>query len=240
MRFKNTPYRIVPLARCILAKLYIEHVNDTEEESYIVGDIRNLFSVPLSKNLIRSSLEWLRGNTYQGNQLIRRLGNQKSGYSYNITPEGLREVELSLRDKSSDISYFVENGDDSLDAIAGPNAIYWSKDEYREISHWKPIDLDPDDEDFKSVLRETEATLEEINKSNEFEAKFPEEKSGILSSIKIGLEALKSLRPTKAQLNDLLIRPLKWVATTFANSFLGQVAKNAAQKIIDFFSAIIF
>lgn len=47
------------------------------------------------------------------------------------------------------------------------------------------------------------------------------------------MNALKSGTPTRAQISDLLLKPLKWVATTFAESFVGQAAKNAAQKLVD-------
>lgn len=240
MRFKNTPYRIVPLARCVLAKLYIEHVNDSDKEMYSETEILNIFSVPISKNLLRSSLEFMRTNYYGGKSLIRRHGNQESGHRYSVTPEGLREVERSSRDKSSDISYFIENGDESLDEIAGPSAIFWTRDEYQEVSAWKPIEVDLDDETYRSALEETEKALEEIQKNNELEAKYPLEKAGIVDSLKIGIERLKSLRPTRAQLNDLIVKPLKWISSTFANTFLGQVAKTAAQKVVDFVLSVLF
>jgi len=240
MQFKNTPYRIVPLARCILAKLYVELVNDADHLNLSDKQIAGLFKVHISLNLIRSSLEFLRTNHYSEQTLLTRHGNREKGYTYSITAQGIREVEKSSRDKSTDISYFLAHGDESLDQIAGPDAIFWSRDEFAEVSDWTPIAFDENDTLYEEALNQTEQALDEIEKSNELSANFPAQKEGLVSSLRLGLERLRSLRPTKSELQDLIVKPLKWVASNFATSAVGQAAKIAAQKIIDLIVSTIF
>lgn len=164
---------------------------------------------------------------------MRHGSNKEGNVAYSITVDGIRVVERALQDRASDLSYFSANGDDSLPEVAGLQGIFWFTDEIPEIADWRPIEVDQNDPTYEEAVSSVEEAIRAIEESNEIEVRNPEEKVGILRSLGDGMNALKSGTPTRAQISDLLLKPLKWVATTFAESFVGQAAKNAAQKLVD-------
>lgn len=231
--FQNVPYRLVPLARCVLAKLYVEHVNDNNVDAFSVDEIKAKFSVSVSRNLIGSALEEFHGPRYSDSALINRTGTKKVEWRYKISSAGIQFVEKALRDSSSDIAYFLSQGDKSLDEIAGMDGLFWTQEEHVERSGWAEIDIEPGEE-IDELVKGLEKTVKEIDKSNEFEGKYPREKHGILASLETGISKLRSLKISKNQANALIVQPLRWIATTFANTVLGEAAKATAQKLVRF------
>lgn len=204
--FQNVPYRLIPLARCVLTKLYVQHVNDSDTEAFSVDEIKSIFSVPVSRNLISSALDELYGPKYSDKALVHRSGTKRSERRYRITSSGIQFVEKSLRDSASDIAYFLAQGDTSLDEIAGMDGLFWTDEERTEKSGWTEIELE-EGKELEEVIEGLNLTIDEIEKNNEFEAKDPEQKRGILASLRIGLASLKSLKVSKNQINGIIIQP---------------------------------
>lgn len=73
MEIKNKPYRLTSLARIVAYKLYVLHINDDEREKIDVTTALSLFTIPMSRNLIRSALELLRSD-----QFVARSGDGQS------------------------------------------------------------------------------------------------------------------------------------------------------------------
>lgn len=140
-------------------------------------------------------------------------------------------MEKTLRDSSSDIAYFLKHGDAALDDIAGMDGAFWTKEEHAERTGWSELELQ-DNASLQDAIKGLDQTISEIEKNNEFEATDPEQKKGILTALRQGLSSLKSYRVSKNQINGLIIQPLRWLATTFANTLMGELAKTTAQKIV--------
>lgn len=229
--FQNVPYRLIPLARCVLTKLYVQHVNDSDTEAFSVDEIKSIFSVPVSRNLISSALDELYGPKYSDKALVHRSGTKRSERRYRITSAGIQFVEKSLRNSASDIAYFLAQGDTSLDEIAGMDGLFWTDEERAEKSGWTEIELE-EGKELEEVIEGLNLTIDEIEKNNEFEAKDPEQKRGILASLRIGLASLKSLKVSKNQINGIIVQPLRWIATNFTSTVMAELAKTTAQKVV--------
>jgi hypothetical protein len=229
--FQNTPYRLFPLARCVLAKLYAEHVNDNDVDAFSIDEVKATFSVPVSRNLIGSALEELYGSKNSNNSVLHRFGAKRSEWRYKINSAGIQRVEKALRDSSSDIAYFFKHGDTALNDIAGIDGIFWTPEEHLDRSGWSELELE-DDAAFKEAIKGLDQTISEIEKNNEFEATDPDQKQGLLATLQQGLSSLKTKRVSRNQVNGLIIQPLRWLATTFASTLMGSLAKATAEKII--------
>jgi hypothetical protein len=85
-----------------------------------------------------------------------------------------------------------------------------------------------------------EEALRAAEGSNELASKHPEEREGILAVLREGVDRLRNKIPSRATITSTLLQPLRWLATTLANSVAGEAAKRAAQKIIDWLSSLMF
>lgn len=234
--FQNKPYRLIPLARCVLGKLYVEHVNDNDSELFSAEEVKNLFSIPVSRNLLSSALEELYVAKNSNETLVVRSGARKAEWKYRISSRGIQTVEKALQNSGSDIAYFLANGDAALEDVAGMEGKFWTAEDLVDLNAWTQIQLE-EDEDFQKAISSLNKTLESINKNNEFESKYPDEKRGLLDALNSGISVLKSKKVTRSQIDGLIIKPLKWIATTFANTALGEIAKETAKFIVKWISS---
>jgi len=233
------PYRIAPLSRIILLKLYQRHIADDNRDRYTVEEIRSLFSVPVSRNLLQSSLS-LMTKSY-ANKFISTVGSISGGNrGYRINEEGIIFVEKQLRRKSSDLSYFLANGDSALDDVAGIDGIFWSRDEATSSEDWAPIEFDKASASYLDAVKAVEEAATQIETHNEFADKFPAEREGIIATLEEGLDWLKNKSPTRSQIRSQILAPLIWVSTQFVNTAFSEFIKKAAQKVADLLSKQIF
>jgi hypothetical protein len=234
MELKAKAYRLIPLSRLILAKLYVLHVNDDPRDRYNARDIAALFSIPISVNLIKSALERMHRESRYSDRLIIKRGNKGNDQGYAIGDHGITVVERALLKRDTDIAHYIENGDSVIDEIAGMDARFLTDDERVDIDDWAPLDINRDTPEYLDAIGAIEETLEGIRQDNGFAANYPSEREGIMNSLSEGLEWLKQKRPSKAQIKAMILVPLRWIVGTFGNAVLGVMAKNAAQKIVDF------
>jgi hypothetical protein len=234
MALKTKPYRLIPLSRIILAKLYEQHVNDEPKDRFSVDDVTKLFSVPVSKNLVASALARLYEDSKYSEKLVIRRGSKTSAeQGYVIGDYGIQVVEKALLQKVSDIAYFMANGDEVIDEIAGLDGHFFTPGERFDKDDWVPLPIDREATEYLEAVESLEAAIETIRADNGFAAHYPEEREEILSSLNEGLEWLRNKVPTRAQIKSALIAPLNWVAVTFGDAVTGEIAKKAAQKLVD-------
>jgi len=240
---RNRPYRLVPLSRIILLKLYIEHVNDSPQDRFSSADLCGLFRVPMSRNLIESALARLsREGTYQS-RVVSAHGTKKGGdRGYRIGDEGILIVEMALKNPSSDLSYFLkaESEEQALEDVAGLNGIFWTKQELLADEDWRPLRYPKDSEEYVDAVAAAEQALSAAEGSNELAAQHPEEREGVLAALREGVEWLRDRIPSRAMIRSALLDPLRWIASNLANSVAGEAAKRAAQKILDWMSSLLF
>lgn len=233
------PYQIAPLSRIILLKLYQRHIADDDRDRFTVEDIRGLFSVSVSRNLIQSSLS-LMMKSYS-DKFISSVGTISAGNrGFRINEDGIIFVEKQLRRKSSDLAYFNANGDSALDDVAGMDAIFWSRDEATSSEDWAPIEFDKSSASYLDAVKAVEEAVAEIETHNEFADKFPAEREGIIASLEGGLDWLKNKSPTRSQIRSQILAPLIWVSTQFVNTAFSEFLKKAAQKVVDLLSKQLF
>ncbi len=240
---KNRPYRLVPLSRIVLLKLYVEHVNDTALERFTPADVCGLFRVPMSRNLIESALERLSREGSYNSRAVSGHGTKKNGdRGYRIGDEGIFTVEAALKDSSSDLSYFmkVEDEGQALEDIAGLNGIFWTREELLQDADWRPLEVSKEAHEYKDAVDAAEEALRAAEGSNELASKHPEEREGILAALRQGVEWIRNKVPSKAIIRSTLLEPLRWIASTLANSVAGEAAKRAAQRILDWLSSVLF
>ncbi|MFH0302973.1 hypothetical protein AAFX91_38605, partial [Bradyrhizobium sp. 31Argb] len=96
---------------------------------------------------------------------------------------------------------------------------------------WRPIELDRSDAAYIEAEQALDEAISTIEKDNAFAANLPEERDGILQTLREGAEWLKHKAPTKRQLKALLISPLDWVVSNFSKTVMAEIAKKAAEKL---------
>lgn len=227
----------------MLLKLYVEHVNDTALERSTPADVCGLFRVPMSRNLIESALERLSKEGSYDSRVVSSHGTKKNGdRGYRIGDEGIFAIEAALKDSSSDLSYFMKAEDEAqaLDDVAGLNGIFWTKEELLQDADWRPLEVSKEAREYKDAVDAAEEALRAAEASNELASKHPEERDGVLAVLREGIDWLRNKMPSRATITSTLLQPLRWLATTLANSVAGEAAKRAAQKIIDWLSSLMF
>lgn len=231
------PYRLVPLSECILYKLYIAHVADDEHDSYSIEQIKTMFQEDVSRKLVRSAIEFLGYSAYRRDKIKRhgRAGN----YSFSITDEGILEVERQLRRSDSVAAYLHANPDASLELIAGLDGIFRTAEERADLDAWAPLEIDRESADYRETVEAVEEAYEAIRADNGLAATHPEQRTGILGSIADGIEVLKKKAPSAQQLRALILLPLEWVSVTFSKTLIGEAAKKAAEKLVQFLISLL-
>jgi hypothetical protein len=235
MELRNKPYRAIPLGRIILCKLYQRHVNDDPQLEFSAKEIVQMFSQPVSYNLVVSALEIFRGRTHNRPDapISRHKKNGSEEFKYRLTYDGLLLVEKNLADPNSDIYHFFQHGDRVLDDIAGIDSLFVIPQEKWESDPWSPLPIDRADPRYTEAVTDVENALEVVRGDNGFAATHPNEREGILSTLEDGLRWLKERTPNRSQIFSLLVAPLQWLASNFSKAVIGEAAKKAAQSVLD-------
>lgn len=231
------PYRLVPLSEAILFKLYISHVSDDENDAYSIENIKGMFNEDVSVKFIKSAIELIGYSTYRFSKL-RRHGRSNS-WSYSITDHGILSVEASLRRSDSIASFMFANANASLDTIAGLDGIFLTDDERDELDGWLPLPIERDRPEYKETIGALEEAFDTIRADNGFAATYPEQRTGILAALEDGIQTLKSKLPSAEQLQGMILRPLRWISVTFSNTLIGEAAKKAAEKLVQYIASLL-
>jgi hypothetical protein len=224
-----------------LARLYVQHVNDDPKEKYSPEEVAAFFAIPISLNLIRSALEKLHNDSTYNSHLVERKGSKKAGtLGYVIGPYGMEVVEKAILKKNTDIAHYIAHGDTVIDEIASLDANFFTAQERMDSDEWTPLEIDRADPAYLDAVDSVEEAIEAIRQDNGFAATHPQERDGILRVLQEGLVWLKEKVPTQSILQTMLISPLRWVSSIFGNDVVGEAAKKAAQKLLDFLSTFYF
>lgn len=102
------------------------------------------------------------------------------------------------------------------------------------VDVWEPIKLDRQSPKYTEAVSAAEAALREIEGSNGYASSDPEERNGLVATIKGSLDALKNGAPSRQSLVHGLLKPLEYVVKKFTDSTMGEIAKVAVIKLIAF------
>jgi hypothetical protein len=97
---------------------------------------------------------------------------------------------------------------------------------------WEPLPIDRTSVGYKEAVEASEAALHEIEASNGYAATEPEERNGIVETIKGNIAALKSGFPSKRSIVEGLLHPFQFISKKFAEASIGEAAKIAVVKLI--------
>ena len=152
----------------------------------------------------------------------------QEGYSepYEITIDGIRYIEQQLKEPESRLNGLIDD--------SGPNEDSDRLEENaseQEPDEWKPLKIDREASEYVDAITATEQALKAIEGDNGYAANEPQERDQIVWSIRQGLEALKERVPSRAQIRSLLSSSLKFIATKFASTVIGEAAKVALTAI---------
>lgn len=101
---------------------------------------------------------------------------------------------------------------------------------------WEPVKIDRTTAEYSEAIEASEAALREVESSNGYAATDPDERNGIVATVRGTLEAIKNGMPTKPTILHGLLAPLKFVSKKFADTTIGEIVKIAITKIITWLS----
>jgi hypothetical protein len=101
-----------------------------------------------------------------------------------------------------------------------------------EESYWEPLPLERHTQEAIEAIETTEAALREIEQNNGYASTEPDERNGIVESIKGTLRAIKGGFPSKNVIVAGLLAPLKFIAKKFSEASMGEAAKIAVAALI--------
>jgi hypothetical protein len=198
-----------------------------------------MFREDVSRKLIKSAIALLGEAAYRDREKKIIRHGRSGNHTYAITDGGILEIERLLRQGNTVAAYLHSHPDVSLDLIAGLDGIFLTDEERADLGAWAPLQIDRDSPEYRVTVEAVEEAYEAIRADNGLAAAHPEQRAGILASIKDGIEALKYKTPSAQQLQALILAPLSWVSTTFAKTLIGEAAKKAAEKLVQFVASLL-
>ena len=151
------------------------------------------------------------------------------GINYSISIDGIEEIEDYL-DKPSSRLYEL------LEMFPGFGNEFEVNEKFVIESGWEPLEIEREGANFEAAVEATEDALDTIEGSNGYADSEPDERNQIVWTIRSGLEALRSGLPTKSHIQTLLLEPLSYLASKFADASIGAAAKHAIEKIVAWLS----
>ncbi len=143
------------------------------------------------------------------------MGDTDEGNHAAISPEGVEEAQELIRDALA-----IEDVE-----VAEPE--------------WEPLPIDRRSPEYQSAVSELESTVEIISGDNGYAATQPEERDQIVWSLKEGLRAIKEHMPSRAQVNALVVQPLRYMSKKFGDTVMGVASKGAVAKIIEWLGGLV-
>jgi hypothetical protein len=225
-------YRVDLLSDIILFKMYEKHISSDEELDPSLRDIANLFDDQLSINLVRSTIELNRRQYNEKDKLIKRRGN-KGNYTYDLSLAGIEKVQNELRRPSSPIAYYSADQTRNLELVAGIQSAFMTPVERAGGESWEPLAIDRENPTFIDMRSSVIDAIDNIERDNGLAVHLPEERDGILQTLKDGLEWVTARSPTRAQIRACLISPLTRIITKLGEGIVVESCKKAAAKIFE-------
>jgi len=152
-----------------------------------------------------------------------RLLEGQIGY-FGISEDGIRRVDAELAVAGSPM-YILNRRDTEApvqhDAQENPDS----------EGKWEPLPLERDTPAYEDAIQAIENVVDRVKGDNGYAATQPDEHRSIVWSLEAGLDAIKNTLPTRSQVRELLLRPLKFLVAKFASAAIGELARRAAQAL---------
>jgi hypothetical protein len=205
---------------------------DKSDRRYV--DLKRIVErVPMiSTNRLRMSLDGL-----VAQDLVRQEMRQKTMTSSNAL-FGIVE-KPQIIDVATDSYRLTQRGVDSA-ATIDSKELSWIVLPFHQVplavappikDSWEPLAIERDAETTKAALVRTEQAIKTIEESNGYAAQEPEERAGILATLKAGFALLKDGLISRATLRSTLVLPFSHLMTKFANGSINEVCKHAIDAL---------
>jgi hypothetical protein len=179
------------------------------------------FKYPLSPRLIAKAIKNLEENGLTEENNI--------AYEIEISAQGILHVERMIEDyPSSDIALYLS---DSL-PVDNDDQNGIGQDETEINDEWGPLPIDRSSEMYTEAVEASEEAEKIIREDNGFASSLPEVRNHVVWSLGAGVNALKEGLISKEQVDSLLITPLKWITTKFAEGLMKIAANKALVAIL--------
>ena len=152
--------------------------------------------------------------------------------TYEITIKGIKDIEAQLADSKSILHRYMNRSGDSKSSKK-----LLEKHTYKD--EWEPLKIDREAPDYKNAVSAIGEVIETVTGDNGYAATEPEERNHILWSLNEGLEALKDALPSRNQIQALIVAPLNFLARKFAETSMGEVAKIAVAKVLEWLFGLV-
>lgn len=137
-------------------------------------------------------------------------------------------------------------GKEVVDELDKPEAIEKKSDDKEKLEDtitnqldgpdWEPLPIERESKDAKDAIEKSEIALSEIEQSNGYAATSPDERNGVVETIKGTLSAIKNGFPSREAIASGLLAPLRFIAKKFGDASMGEAAKMAVLAIIKWLS----
>lgn len=157
---------------------------------------------------------------------------ESSGWEARLTGHGLAAVEaLEAPEAAPNLteSLFDHDGIDDIaaDGVDGAD------------DSWEPLKIDRRSQEYEQAVEVIEEALGVIEGNNGYATSVPEERGQIVWSIKEGLRAIKENLPSYAQVQSMVVQPLRFVSKKFAETAMGEIAKKALGHLFTWLASLM-
>jgi len=219
------------LADAILLKLYIHAAESGGPVSY--DELQALFQVSVTSTFLKIAMERISEREHAD----LNLGRPKP---IEIRGIGIEYVQKQMSDPKSHIAQLQSTGDEWLDSDLQDIEENENEDSDSESEKsWEPLPIDRNSPEYTEAVSKTEDALAVIEGDNGFATSFPEMRDHVVWSLGAGVNALKEGLVTQKQVDSLLITPLKWIATKFAEGLMKVAANKAIIAILAWLKSAI-
>ena len=92
---------------------------------------------------------------------------------------------------------------------------------------WAPLPLERNHPAYEPAVANLERVIDAVEGDNGFAAIEPENREIVVSSLRAGLDLIKNHIPDRKVVHSLVLGPLNWLKTRFAEAAIGELAKQA-------------
>jgi len=227
------------LQNLALIYLYYEYV---EDGPLFVGPDQVARQLHTGKNIITVCLRELErtGLVLEGKKKVRAHGGvwavagrveetEEPSNSFTLTTRGRQTIE-SMPEAQYDALL-----NEALSPEGRVASLSEAKEEKKTDEGWEPLALERDSSDFREMIESSEKALKEIEQNNGYAQSTPEERNGIVLSIRGALSAITDGSPSENTIYYSLLAPLKFIAKKFADASMGKLASIAVVAISRYF-----
>lgn len=222
-------HNIKLLSEVVVYLLYIEAISEGSSlrKSFI---LERLPGGSTNHRLLEYAIDDLQGKRFM--QISEdRMHNQifalnRNGYEYAQTR--LSMPGSAMHECSIDLNWIL--GEEALgDDTFVDEEVTQSPENKND--DWEPLPLDREGDAYEEAIELTETAFSEISGNNGYSESEPDERDRIVWSLQQGLVLIKEGLPSRGQVQEMLIKPLKYISEKFAGASMGEAAKLAFKAL---------